>query len=393
MDTAKRITILDKESLEITNKKGRITVVDGPCVVTVVQDKIFTLRKVIHYSNTYKIVQYTNGNDIHIRGPDNISGLPSFISNIPTNCFSLAIGESSHGVRATTNGLIVEYDISAIYMKSINDRLVTVSASSRSGKTLTDENTSPTQLISALDASSLKCTSSDRTESKACPGGKSSQQLPMLTSSSLEIKSLAKAQQAFSEAFQKINHRSLAEEKHSIHSTERKSDPAPEPNITSKNVTWSAWDLPVSLYNDLSSRFFESPSSLTADIMNDQSTSSSESETGHISNVKNSSNEIRKTSISDNQLASSKHVIAPWTYYSKNKLLHHGKRRSEDESLPQWVPTSKSHEIIHVPRVGVDASSASEELHMVKKSKSHEPLQIPVLKSPSPNVTDILPPL
>lgn len=227
MDAAKRITILNKESLEITNKKGQITVVDGPCVVTVVQDKIFTLRKVIHYSKTYKIVQYTDGNDIHIRGPTSIPELSNFMSNNSTNCVSLGVGETSHGIVATHDGLIVQCDISAVYMRSIHDRLVTVSAHSRNESMPSDDNTSPTQLISALDASSLKSPALEKLESKACPGGMS-QTFPKLTTGSLEIKSLTKAHQAFSEALLKIG-RSHTEEKVAVNTLDKnkKLDVAP----------------------------------------------------------------------------------------------------------------------------------------------------------------------
>ena len=104
--------------------------VEGPCVITVVQHKIKLLRKIVACSDQYRIVQYTDGKSIHIRGPEGSHNLPEFVvQDCSSSYVTLGVGEVSHGIRANQEALVLELHGAVVYMKAIDDRLVTISRS------------------------------------------------------------------------------------------------------------------------------------------------------------------------------------------------------------------------------------------------------------------------
>ena len=97
-----KIKILESETYEITSEKGRVSMVEGPCTLTVVRSKIHRIRKFITISSSNIIVVYTDGKYFNIH-----AAVASKDERQASHIF-LHDGEFSHGVRCNESLLNIE---------------------------------------------------------------------------------------------------------------------------------------------------------------------------------------------------------------------------------------------------------------------------------------------
>mmetsp|Transcript_5583 Transcript_5583/g.5771 ORF Transcript_5583/g.5771 Transcript_5583/m.5771 type:complete len:345 (+) Transcript_5583:114-1148(+) len=125
MDTEgqRKVGIHENERLEIMDAKNSVTIVEGPCIISIAKSKVKRLRRFLMNSPTYIVVQYGDGRIFHIKHDSTAHS-----KALDGTFIFLKEGEVEHSVRCQDEVLNLEPEGQISYMKRANGNFVKYTA-------------------------------------------------------------------------------------------------------------------------------------------------------------------------------------------------------------------------------------------------------------------------